>query len=234
MKEIIFVVIGIVFGYIMVLIRNKIIKKGIEEVKEKFDTDKFLKGMFSVSNNVLWAKDISSTLNARKIIIYSLIIGVIFGYGWYKGRLGAPVQFNLHGKEALIKLNGHFLRIDKNGNAFVVDKDGKILKTIRVKDIPSLRKALRPYGLIFEPIVVAGVSLEGKKEENNLKIIPEGGIGVSWFKYFKAKLDSFITNKALYPFGVSYSITDNSGIGLGLGIGYKGDERVLLYYKWRF
>jgi hypothetical protein len=33
---------------------------------------------------------------------------------------------------------------------------------------------------------------------------------------------------------VSYSITDNSGVGLGAGLGYKGDKRANLYYYFKF
>jgi len=134
----------------------------------------------------------------------------------------------MRGKEAKIALNEHFLKIEKDGTAKIVDKDGKVLKTITVKDVDGLRQALRPYGFRLEPIVVAGGSIG----ESGAGI--EAGAGISWFRWYKTKLDSFITNRGLYPLGVSYSITDNSGVGLGAGLGYRGDRRIILYYKWRF
>jgi hypothetical protein len=111
----------------------------------------------------------------------------------------------------------------------VLDKDKKtVLKDIKVKDLDSLRKLLRPYGFICEPVVVAGGSLG----ETGAGV--EAGAGLSWFKWYKTKLDSFITTRALYPLGVSYSITDNSGAGIGGGVGFKGDRRIIIYYRWRF
>jgi hypothetical protein len=161
-------------------------------------------------------------------IVLLIIAGLIYGWGWYQGTQGKPVQFDLQGKEATIKLNEHYLRIEKDGTANVIDKDGKVLKVIKVKDIPELRKAIRPYGFKLEPIALVGGSI-GEAGAGF-----EGGAGVSWFKFYKANLDSFLTSRGLYPLGVSYSITDNSGIGLGGGIGYKGDKRAELYYYFKF
>lgn len=228
LKDGLMILSGLVGGYLLIKIRQKIVNQTKETVEEKFQLPKFLNGMTNITSSVGWAKDIASIFNLRKLIIIGVIIGVIFGYGYYKGRLGKEVHFDMRGKEALIQLNDHYLKIEKDGTAKVVDKDGKILKTIKVKDIDALRKALRPYGLILEPIVVAGGSLG----ETGAGI--EGGAGISWFKWYKNKLDAFLTTKGIYPLGVSYSITDNSGIGLGAGIGYKGDKRVILYYRWRF
>jgi len=228
LKDIIMILSGLIGGYLFIRIRQFIIKRGVETVKDNFDTSKFSKGMLSVSDRVLWAKDISSIFSIRKLIIYGLIIGVVFGYGYFKGRKGAPVHFDMRGKEATIQLNEHYLKIEKDGTAKVVDKEGKVLKTIRVKDIPELERALRPYGFMLEPIVVAGGSLG----ETGAGI--EAGAGVSWFKWYKTKLDSFLTTKGIYPLGVSYSITDRSGVGLGAGVGYKGDKRIIFYYRWRF
>jgi len=219
---------GLIGGCLFVVIRNKIIKQTKEVVGEKFNLPKFTEGMLNVTSPVGWAKDLHSLFNLRKLIIIGVIIGCIYGYGWYRGTQGKPVHFDMRGKEATIQLNEHYLKIEKDGTANVVDKDGKILKSIKVKDIEGLRQALRPYGFKLNPIVVAGGSIG----ESGAGF--EGGAGVSWFKYFKYNLDSFITTKGLYPLGASYSITDNSGVGLGAGMGFKGDKRIILYYKWRF
>ena len=233
-KDIVMILSGVIGGCLFVMIRNKIVanvKAKINNTEisvEKFSLAKFLNGMFNLKSAKEWAKDIYSLFNLRKLIIVGVILGVIFGYGYYKGRMNTEVKFDLRGKEASIQLNEHFLKIEKDGTAKVVDKKGNILKTIRVKDIPGLQKALRPYGFKCEPIVVAGGSLG----ESGAGI--EAGAGLSWFKYFKWNLDSFVTSKGLYPLGTSYQLTDNSGLGLGAGIGYKGDKRVILYYKWKF
>lgn len=200
----------------------------VEYTKECFNAEKLAHGMLDVRSPVSWAKEISWFFNIRKLIIIALILGGIYGYGWYKGRLGAPAKIDLQGKEAIIQLNEHFLKIEKDGTAKVIDKDGKVLKEIKVKDIAGLREALKPIGFKLEPIVVAGGSLG----ESGAGI--EAGVGISWFKYFKANIDSFITSRGLYPLGASYQLTPNSGVGIGAGIGYKGDKRVILYYKWRF
>jgi len=169
----------------------------------------------------------------RLIPLVIIIMGVIFAYGYWKGQSGKPVNFNLGGKEAVIKLNEHFLRIDKFGNASVVDKEGKILKTIKVKDIPALEKALRPYGLMLEPIAVIGGGL------SNVGGGFEGGIGVRYLKYYKWVADICITNGGAYPFGLSYKLTDNSAAGISVGTGYKNMERglferVLLKFSMKF
>lgn len=234
LKDILMILSGLIGGYLFVKIRNKIIEitkakaTGVNNTVERFSLPKFLNGMTNLGSPVDWAKDIYSLFNLRKLIIIGVILGVIFGYGFYKGKTGKEVHFDMRGKEAVIELNEHYLKIEKDGTANVVDKDGKILKVIRVRDIDGLRQALRPYGFKLEPIVVAG----GSVGESGAGF--EAGAGVSWFKYFKWNLDSFLTSRGLYPLGASYQITDNSGIGLGAGMGYKGDKRVVLYYKWKF
>jgi len=233
-KDILMILSGIVGGCLLLTIRKKIIELTKAKVTndnstiEKFSWSKFLGGMFNLQSAKEWAKDIHSLFNLRKLIIVSVILAIIFGYGYYKGRMNTEVKFDLRGQEAHIRLNEHYLHIKKDGTADVVDKDGTVLKEIKVKDIPELRKALRPYGFKCEPIVIAGGSLG----ETGGAI--EAGAGISWFKYFKWNLDSFLTSRGLYPLGTSYQLTDNSGVGLGAGIGYKGDKRVILYYKWRF
>lgn len=228
LKDGLMILSGIIGAYLFIKIRQKIISQTKETAIEKFSGTKFAQGMLNIASPVGWAKDIFSLFNARKLIIYSIIIGIVFGYGWYRGKLGKEVHFDLRGKEAIIELNEHKLKIEKDGTANVIDKDGKVLKKIRVKDIDGLRQALRPYGFKLEPIVVAGGSLG----ESGAGI--EAGAGLSWFKYYRWNLDSFLTSRGIYPIGTSYSITDNSGIGLGAGLGFKGDKRVILYYKWKF
>ena len=235
-KDILMILSGLIGGCLFILIRNHILNRAKEKLiatgqtikTESFDLAKFMQGMTTLKTGVGWAKDVHDIFNLRKLILISAIIGVIYGYGWFTGRKGAPVHFDMRGKEATIQLNEHYLKIEKDGTANVVDKEGKILKTIRVKDIPELERALRPYGFRLKPIAVVGGSL-GEKGAG-----VEGGVGVSWFKWYKANLDTLLTSRGFYPLGVSYSITDNSGLDLGAEIGYKGDKRALVYYYWKF
>ena len=199
-------------------------KKNIEPISGK----KFVEGMFGLNNPVGWVKDIVSLFNLRKLIIYAMALGIFFGWGWYKGRLEADVHFDLRGKQATIQLNEHFLKIEKDGTAKVVDKEGNVLKTIKVKDIPELRRALRPFGLQLKPFVTAGGSISA------IDTGFEAGAGVDFFKWYKSNLNAFLTNKGIY-LGLGYQITDNFDILLGTGKGYTaGDTRIYLGGKWKF
>lgn len=200
-----------------------------EDQPEPFIWSKFKK-IFSIASGGEWAKSIKEIIDIRKFIIYSVIISSIFAYGWYRGIQNTPVKVNIgYGQEAKIELTeGNYLHIDKDGTVRYRDKSGNIIKKISVKDIPGLRKKLAPIGLQFEPIVVVGAGMGADGASG------EGGVGISWLRYWKWKVDSFLTNKGLYPLGTSYSITNNSGIGLGIGKGWKGDNRILIYYRLKF
>jgi hypothetical protein len=163
-------------------------------------------------------------------IVLLIIAGLIYGWGWYQGHTGKPVQFNLdYEKEFTLKLDGQILHKPKSSSQLEVrDEKGNIIKIISAKDIPELAKKLRPFGFKLEPIFLLGGSI-GTSGAGL-----EAGAGVSWFKWYRANLDSYLTSRGLYPLGISYSITDNSGVGLGGGIGYKGDKRANLYYYFKF
>lgn len=227
LKDILMIASGLLGGYLFVIIKQKITSQSKNVITEKFNTSKFISGMANLTSSVGWAKDIASLFNLRKIIIYGIIIGTIFGYGWYRGRLGKEIIFDLKGKEAIIELNEHFLKIEKDGTANVVDKDGKILKKIRVKDIDGLRQALRPYGFHIKPFVTAGGSIGNKAGF-------EGGAGIDFFKWFKSNANAFLTNRGIY-LGIGYQITDNFDILMGAGKGYReGDTRIYIGGKWKF
>lgn len=224
------IIITMILGIVIGIYLNGKYSTYYFKIKEKFDSSKFTEGLFDIFNPVLWAKDITQLFNIRKIVIYTLIVGIVFGYGYYKGLLHRPVKIDIgHGKEAIIKLNGDSLHIYKDGSVYVEDEKGNKIKQIQVKDIPELKKKLKPYGFDIKPIGVLGTSI-GENGSGQF----EGGAGISWFRYFKMRADSFITNKGIYPFGVSYKITDNSGVGIGSGMGYKGDKRIIFYYRWEF
>ena len=238
LKDVLMILSGIIGGCLFFYIKNKITNRiktktaeALPEVKEAFSLNKFTKGLLNVSNPVMWSKDIASIFSLRKLIIIGVIIGVIYGYGYFKGVQNKPVVFDMRGKEATIKLNEHYLKIEKNGTAKVVDKDGRILKTIKVSDIPGLERALRPYGFELSPIAVAGAGIG----ESGAGI--EGGVGVSFFKWYMNNLDAFLTNRGAY-IGVSYRLEkfklNNTSIGVAVGKGYSGDNRVMIYGRIKF
>jgi len=196
--------------------------------KEKVSSKKFVSGMVSLKDPVGWLKDISSLFNLRKLIIYGIILSCIFAYGWYQGRKNIPIQIGLdYDKEFKMKLDSHYLLKPKYSQDLkIVDENGNLVKSLKVKDFPLLAKKLKPIGFILEPIGVMGL---GAGDEYHF----EAGAGVSFIKYWKWKLDTFLTNRGIY-LGTSYQITDNSGLGLGIGKGYDASNRIMLYYKWRF
>jgi hypothetical protein len=63
--------------------------------EEPVNITKLRTGMLSLANPVLWLKDLAGLLNIRKLIIYALIIGGIYGYGYIKGIKGKPVHFDM-------------------------------------------------------------------------------------------------------------------------------------------
>jgi len=198
--------------------------------REKVSGKKFTNSMLNLFNPVLWLKDIFSLFNVRKLIIYAFIFGFVASYFYVQGRGSKPVKIDIgYGREAILEVNeqGDHVYIDKKGFVYFRDKDENILKQLSVADIPGLKKKLAPVGFQLKPIGVmgAGFGLEGG--------VFEGGVGISFLRYWKLELETFLTNRGIY-LGSSYKITDNSNIGLGVGKGYKGDNRMILYYRWKF
>jgi len=199
---------------------------------EGFDTKKLVKGMFNAIDAVGWAKDFHSIFNIRKVIIYFVIIGAVFGFGYLRGNTNKPVHINnLNGKEAIIEIEKDkiYMHITKEGTIHLQDKNKKIIKQITVKDIPGLQKILMPIGIDIKPFATAGVGAGTLGDTG-----PEAGIGLSLFKFYRTHFDIFGTNKALY-IGTDYRITDNFGILAGVGKSYDlQDTRVYIGGKWNF
>lgn len=197
---------------------------------ESFSWQKLRKGMFSILNPVEWVKTLREIgiLDVRKWLIYAIIIGGLYGYGYFKGVRNKPIHFNLEGKTATIALNEHYLKIERDGTAKVIDKEGNTLKTIKTGDIPELQRALKPIGLDIHPFFTSGygVSIDGKSGA-------EAGIGTSIFKFYKVHIDTWLTNNGIY-LGTDYKITDNFGIIGGAGKGFEGDNRAYIGGKWEF
>ena len=199
---------------------------------EAFTWKKFFTGFGGLLNPVGWAKDVVGLFNIRKLVLYGIVIGAVFGYAYFQGRLNAPVKINLsYDKEWVMNINGEELYKPKYSNDVYIrdSKTKQILKQIKAKDMGELRKKLKPVGFILEPIFIAGGSVGGT--ENKAEI----GAGVSFIKYWRWRLDAFLTSYPAGYIGTSYAITEHSGAGLGVGKGLSdGSNRVILYYRWKF
>lgn len=200
--------------------------------KGSFNWNKF-KDNFTITKEEgkRWAKSLSWWINWRNWVIIGVIVSSVFAYGWYKGRLETPIT--IVGANELvgtfIPTDGGFVTFKDNGEIHIVDSDKKtILKKITAGDMPGFRKALKPIGIILEPIFVAGGSVGGRKNKGEL------GAGISFLKVWKTQLEVFITSYPAAYIGVSYSLTKNSGAGVGAGKGVDGSNRAILYYKWKF
>ena len=210
-------------------IRSWIIKQTAEGLKERFSWLKFIVGMLHVFDPVLWAKDFASIFNLRKITIYLTVAFIIMSVGYYKGKTDKPVHLDLKRDVKIYLDKDQVLHITKDGHMLIEDEQGKVKKEVRVKDIPELQKKLKPYGLQIEPIFVNGMGYNIQKG----KFEAEAGAGISFLKWFRWKLDTFLTNKGAY-IGASYRIKEkgNAHIGVGIGKGYKGDDRVIGYIRF--
>lgn len=211
-------------------------KQNDAQSSESFDSKKLISGMTNITSKVLWAKEFSWLFNLRKLIIILLILGGIYGYGYWKGKINKPVNLVIdESVEFTIPVPNSSLALYKAKHStqlqWININTGKTISTVKVSEIPQLKKLLKPYGLQFKPIGVLG----GGIGESGASV--EGGVGISFAKWFQLNADTFLTNRGLY-LGASYKLDNfklnNSSIGLGVGKGYKGDNRAILYYRWEF
>lgn len=188
---------------------------------ERFSTRKFLRGL-NPFNLVAWAKWVVFTF--RALIITGLVVGLIFGIGYWKGKRNAPVQVDM--ADTLIILQDaegkeHELRIEQGTMTF----DGR---TVKVGDIPSLK----PYGIELHPKAIAGIVSTGK---------PTAGVGLEFAHFYRFNAELL----ALYQFlgiGISYDLKldgpikiDNSSLGIGIGRDFEENESaVVIYYGIEF
>jgi hypothetical protein len=217
------------------VIKNKIFSQIKKEV-EPFVPEKLKEGLTNLTGKVSWAKTLTQELSIRtwliRLTLLGIIIGAVYGYGWWRGRQGIQPVLDWKGKEEWVSLNEHYLHVKKDGTMEVVATDKKtVLKKITIKDLENLKKNLRPYGFELKPIGILGIGI-GKREANS-----EAGIGVSFFKWYLNNLDTFLTNKGIY-LGVSYRLEkiglENTSIGVGAGKGYKEDNRAIFYGRVKF
>ena len=194
-----------------------------------FDWSKF-KDNFTITKEEgkHWAKTISPFINWRIWTILLIIFGCFYGYGYWKGQANQVATLDLRGKETHIKLNEHYLHIKTDGTADVVDEDKTtVLKEIKVKDIPSLREALKPYGLICKPFFSYGMSLQETEVKQDV------GLGITWLKYYKWGISNWVSNNGVW-LGVNYKVTKNFNALIGTGKRYNGGSILGIVGKFNF
>ena len=188
---------------------------------EKFSIHKFLRGLDPL-NPVAWAKTVIYLL--RFLIITAVVGGLVFGFGYWRGKRNAPVKVDM--ADTLIILKGadgerHELKI-KDGTMTFDDR------VVKVGDIPSLK----PYGIELHPKAIAGIVSTGK---------PTAGVGLEFAHFYRFNAELL----ALYQFlgiGVSYDLRldgpikiDNSSLGIGIGRDFEENESaVVIYYGIEF
>lgn len=210
---------------------NASIGRSYKKGKEPFSWEKFRK-IFDLGDGVEWIKSIKEIIDLRKLTIYGIVIGAIFAYAYFQGRGDTPIQTNLdYHEEHKMILNGTYIHKPKYSNDIYLKdtKTNKIIKHMKAKDFPLLAKKLKPVGFILEPVGIVGIGA-GTVSGSGMEV----GAGISWLKCWKWKIDSFLTTRGIYPLGASYQITNNTGIGLGIGKGWTGDNRVILYGRIKF
>ena len=176
-----------------------------------------------------WKEDIKY-FKSKKVLIYIFIAALIYSVAYFHGKLNKPVHVNFGGSEFKLVINpDEVLHVQKDGTVILEDSKGNKLHTIKVNDIPSLKKALMPFGVEFKPFVTVGGSIGVEKQ-----VQPEAGVGVDLFKIYKANLAAWATQYGIYV-GADYYITTNSGIIAGIGHGYQNaDIRTYVGWKWNF
>lgn len=219
------------------LLQNQ--KKDLEKAsKEPFSLKKLLSGAFGLLDPVAWAKWFTTFI--KTVLVLAIIAGVLFGVGYWRGKKKAvnatPISVQLsYGKEAMIQLDKEgktFMHITKDGAVHIQDsaddKTAKIVYSVTAKDVPALWEKLKPYGFDLKAFLAAGGSIGASGAK------AEVGVGMQWYKFYKANINSFITTAGIYPIGIGYRITENIDALLGGGYGYKGDQRLFLGIKAKF
>lgn len=214
-------------------------KKAIENAsKESFSFKKLASGAFGLLDPVGWAKWFTTFV--KTVLVLAIIAGLIFGYGYWRGKKKVvgqvPVAIHLaYGKEEIIQLDKEgksFMHITKDGSVHIQDSaDDKVAKihyVVSVKDVPALWQKLKPYGFDLKAFLAAGGSLGA----SGAKL--EVGAGMQWYKFYNANINSFITTAGVYPIGIGYRITENIDALIGAGWGYKGDQRFFGGIKAKF
>ncbi|MFH0806095.1 MAG: hypothetical protein V1901_04420 [Patescibacteria group bacterium] len=255
MKDIILLLSGLFAGLIIWKLKDFVFKKvkdkvkeigndktfeysdniiNLNNIKEKFNIEKLLTGIFSVVRSDLWGKTLNQELSIRtwmiRLAIVTVVIGTIYGYGVWKGKKSQPMNFRFNYEERIsFEIPEDAKIFDKPANsaiAYWVKKDGT-KQVVKVGDGEYISKKMKPYGFILQPYASLGVAMTNKGMKQDL------GLGVNLIKYYKWLGGAWLSNNGIWT-GVDYKITNNFALGGGVGKGYKGDNLVGFRGQWKF
>ena len=191
-----------------------------------WDWNKFKQGMLDLTSGELWGKDITGTINIRRIIIY-IVIGLLIyvgiaGYWFWKGKKTKPVTTTCENTNIVIKSP-----VNKGENLTIKTQDGKWYlndKVITEGDMPNLK----PYGFQSKPFLSIGLGMGDNKFEKEI------GVGLSVIKFYSVNGGILATDKGGY-IELDYKLTDNFYLLGGYGKKYKTlNERIIVGGKLNF
>ena len=177
-------------------------------------------------------------LDPKGLMTYVIIGGLIAGVFYFKGLQNTEAVIDIGYKDEITMpapkgyeyLEALAVHKSKNSNKWDwINTDTKdIYAKVKVGDIPQSAK-LRPYG--FESKIIGVMALGLGYEDTG----GEWGAGYRFARLWQMRTEIIATNKGVYG-GVSYKpkkwIFENTTIGLGVGKGYKADNRLLGYLSW--
>jgi len=207
---------------------------------QKLNYKKFKGGMLNILSKTDWCKDIVQLFNLRKLIIYLIITSLFAGYWYWQGLKNTQPEIDVGYKESITMLapNGYEylenLAINKpkdsNKWLWINSKTDYIYAKVKTGDIPESAK-MRPYG--FENRLIgfyglgSGIGYTGA----------EAGIGYRFARLWQFRSEIIATNKGGYisaSYKIKKFIFENTYIGVGIGKGYKGDDRGIIGFNVEF
>lgn len=199
--------------------------------KKSFNWNKF-KDNFTITKEEgkHWGKTLAPLLNWRNWVLILFGCGILYGYGYWKGQLGKPINWKFNHKEEIqFNIPEDAVSFDKPANsstAYWIDKRGEKIQ-VTVGDSKYISEKLKPYGFELEPFFSYGIAIGGDKPKQDV------GVGVAWLRYKKARIANWVSNNAVW-IGIDYSITRNFGLLGGLGKGWAGDNLIGINTRWWF
>jgi len=207
---------------------------------QKFNYKKLIGGLTDIRSKTDWAKDFVQIFNLRKLFMYIIIIGLFAGYFYWKGLqnteaiidIGYKDEITMSAPKGYEYLEALAVHKSKDSNKWDwINADNKdIYAKVKVGDIQQSAK-LRSYGFENKLIgfygVGSGLTYTGV----------EAGVGYRFARLWQFRSELIATNKGGY-ISVSYKIKkfifENTYIGVGIGKGYKGDDRGIIGFNVEF
>lgn len=179
-----------------------------------------------------WGKTFS--IGIRLTIIVSIVIGLIFGIGYWRGLQNTEAVIDIGYKDEITMpapkgyeyLEALAVHKSKNSNKWDwINTDTKdIYAKVKVGDIPQSAK-LRPYG--FENRLIGFYGVGSGLDYTGV----EAGAGYRFARLWNFRTEIIATNKGGYlsaSYKVKKFIFENTYLNVGMGRGYHGDTRAIL------